>query len=158
MEIFLVILFISTGLVNVRSTGVNLWALRRWSTAWAKRRRRRGDFWSYRPQGVKEIIWIYLPSTSSGMFEGFTRWWQLKYLLCSPRKLGKIAILTHSFWDGLVHPKPKDRMSSWWWLLLGGVNPRDHEWFLFTPRIFLAILSVQTSLLWKTWYLDVPGS
>ena len=29
-----------------------------------------------------------------------TRWWQLKYFLFSPRKLGKIAILTNIFQMG----------------------------------------------------------
>ena len=35
---------------------------------------------------------------------GDTRWWQLKYFLFSPRKLGKIPILTNIFQMGLVQP------------------------------------------------------
>ena len=40
-------------------------------------------------------------SFSNGLFSG-TRWWQLKYFLFSPRKLGKISILTSIFfrWVG----------------------------------------------------------
>ena len=43
-------------------------------------------------------------------FVDFTRWWQLKYFVCSPPKLGKVSNFTNIFQMGWNHQPDDDTM------------------------------------------------
>ena len=71
---------------------------------------------------------------------GVSRWWQLKYFLFSPLKLGKISYLTHIF-----------QMS---WNHQPGMDPFGIDW---GPRPFFGSLPWSVFCRARSHYIDHPG-
>ena len=64
-----------------------------------------------------------------------SRWWQLKYVLFSPRSLGKWSNLTVAyFWNGLKPPTRSSSPHHCHWFLAGSTESED--WDLFFEAIW----------------------
>ena len=71
------------------------------------------------------FTWVPITSSIWRFIDQLSGWWQLKYFLCSPRKLGKIPILTSIFFSNGLKPPTNQvfgGLSTGFFLLVNDVN------------------------------------